>query len=85
MATVLDRIEQWRNQKMLDLVSAGAEKVPEEWAMERIKVCQGGCEYYGTVEPLPKMKMPGCTECGCPSATKPHLRTIKRAKNKARS
>lgn len=52
----------------------------KEQAEERMKICQG-CEFRGLVEPLPTLKMEGCTKCGCPLATKTKMRKIKRELN----
>ena len=54
---------------------------PEKLVQARLKIC-GGCSKAGKVQvPLPQIKagwpalaeLDGCTECGCPFATKPRV------------
>lgn len=63
-------------------IKQGGTLVSPEQAIARIEVCKGNpetgakkCDFAGVVEPLPFLKMEGCTNCGCPFATKPHMET----------
>lgn len=57
-----------------ETIKHGGSLVSPEQAQERINICTS-CEFLGTVEPLPFLKMEGCTKCGCPMSTKPHMKT----------
>lgn len=51
----------------------GGEQVSHEQYKARLEVCHR-CELAGTVRidlPFRKLELEGCTECGCPFATKP--------------
>jgi len=70
-----------RKEIFASLVKAAGTVVSDEHGEARIERCKtlnGGrpCQYAGIVEPLPAMKMEGCTLCGCPFATKPKMKTI---------
>ena len=54
-------------------VSLGQAKAREE-------ICKG-CDYFGTVEPIPGLQCDGCTKCGCPMATKTKVYSIPRKKD----
>lgn len=54
---------------VLSLLENGGTKVDESVYIERLEICKG-CDFSGTVEPLPFMKFEGCTKCGCPFETK---------------
>lgn len=63
-------------QKILaEAVKAGGELVTPEQAQARLEICYG-CEHKGIVTPLPLMQFEGCTICGCPFMTKPHMKTV---------
>ncbi len=47
----------------------GGKLADQNQIKERRKVCDG-CEKKGIVEPLPLVKMEGCTVCDCPIETK---------------
>lgn len=53
----------------------GGKLADKKQVEERLKVCSG-CEKKGTVEPLPLVKMEGCTVCDCPLATKARFTEI---------
>jgi len=53
----------------------GGKLADENQIKERLEVCYG-CEKKGIVEPLPLVKMEGCTECDCPLATKARFTEI---------
>lgn len=65
-------------------IMSGGTKAPEEVVKARERACetsQGGkpCQYNGMVEPIREggaVKLPGCTQCGCPFETKRQLLTL---------
>lgn len=66
---------------LFDFVKVGGKSATPEHAAARKKICDS-CPLFGVVEPVPGLKMNGCTQCGCPSATKPHMITLMRAIDK---
>lgn len=53
----------------------------EDHAKARINKCKTledgkPCRYHGEVNPVPSLKLEGCTKCGCPFATKPFMLTF---------
>ena len=60
---------------LAEIVKKGGELVEPEIAQKRIDICRG-CDKVGEVEPIPFIKMEGCTICGCPLATKPHMKNV---------
>lgn len=65
-----------------ETIKHGGTLVSPEQAQARINVCKGDpesgtprCDFEGIVEPVPFLKMEGCTNCGCPFSTKPHMGT----------
>ena len=71
-------VKKYALDKLIKFIKVGGKTVTNEQAEARKDVCKG-CEFFGEVEPLPKLKMDGCQKCGCPSATKAHMKTIHRA------
>lgn len=51
------------------MVKLGGTRVSDEEYQRRLEICRG-CELVGTVEVMGH-QFEGCTECGCPLATKP--------------
>ena len=69
--------DKWIEQVINKGLKFGGTMVTEEHYQERVKICKG-CPDYGMVRVpnmeggIPKIsKTPGCTRCGCPTATKP--------------
>lgn len=44
---------------------------------ERVKVCMS-CPHFGIVNPLPTVKLHGCTICNCPVVTKAKVKVMMR-------
>ena len=57
-----------------NMVSLGGDIVTPQEYLRRLNICNG-CDRQGEVEPVPFVKMFGCTVCKCPSATKPRFKT----------
>lgn len=74
-------IQKFALNKLMEFVFAGAVMAPKELGDKRVEICNK-CKYKGIVEPLPLLKMPGCTICGCPFSTKPYLLEIPRVEDK---
>lgn len=51
------------------IIQAGGESVTDKVYQERLKICKG-CPKAGIVQPVPTIKIEGCTLCGCPFRTK---------------
>lgn len=79
MGIVSDKVREWALQNLAKVVRAEGELVSEEQAQERLSVCWG-CKYHGIVRPVPGIETMGCTLCGCPDETKPHMKSILRKK-----
>jgi len=60
---------------LAEVVKRGGELVSPEIASKRLEIC-GVCDEAGKVEPIPFLKMDGCTLCGCPFSTKPHMKNV---------
>lgn len=67
----LDNFVEYTINKM---VSLGGTMVTEKEYNQRLEACRS-CDKAGTVEPLPTVKMEGCTLCKCPLGTKPRFDT----------
>ena len=67
----------WIKETFSEVVQLGGKLIPKEWGDARVEVCKK-CPLYGMVKPLKSkaLEMPGCTKCGCPSATKAYMKTI---------
>lgn len=73
MATGLaNRLKNFVANTLFETIKKGGKLVPVQQAEARIEVCRG-CSLSGMVEPLPGLVVEGCTECGCPFATKPYM------------
>jgi len=77
---ILDSIERFKKNTLLKAVFAGVELAKREHGDARVKVCSE-CPLAGKVEVM-GINMDGCTECGCPFATKPYMLNIPRLKDK---
>lgn len=80
--TLSDRLKGFVMDNITSFIHAEGELVPEDIAEKRKSVCRS-CPFVGIVEPLPGLKVEGCTICGCPLATKAHMKTMLRPKDKA--
>lgn len=65
-------LKNWILKQTIGYINRGGKPAPIEQSEARIAICKK-CPLYGEVEPLPGMKTAGCTNCQCPSATKPRM------------
>lgn len=78
-------IQQFVFDNLASLIAEGGEAVDQKTFEFRKSICSQ-CPYFGEViisTPITSFKMPGCTKCGCPTATKARLKTMKRLKGNA--
>ena len=71
-------VKEFGFKKLFDFVKVGGKSVTPKQAEARKEICRK-CPRFGIVQPVPGLKMEGCKICGCPSITKPHMKTIMRA------
>lgn len=77
-------IQNYVFETLQSLINEGGEAVEIEEYNKRKAICLK-CSFYGEVKidlPTMTLKLDGCTICGCPTATKAKLKTIKRLSNK---
>lgn len=75
-------LQQFVFDNLSSLIAEGGEAVDQKTFEQRKAIC-AGCPLFGEVTittPITSFKMPGCTKCGCPTATKARMKTIKRLK-----
>lgn len=79
---IIESAYEFKVKTLFKFLAAGGTYVSKEVAEKRIAICVT-CPKYGKVKPLDNLpSMKGCTECGCPTATKPHMKTLPRPANK---
>lgn len=67
-------------EKLNEFIAKSGELVSEEEEEFRKEKCDG-CQFNGIVEPLPGVKVKGCTACQCPFASKRRMKWIPRLKD----
>lgn len=78
-------LQQFVFDNLTSLIAEGGEGVDAKTYKLRKEICST-CPFFGEVTittPVTSFKMPGCTKCGCPTATKARMKTIKRLKGNA--
>jgi ribosomal protein L37E len=78
-------LQQFVFDNLASLIAEGGEAVDQKTFEHRKSVC-AACPLFGEVTittPITSFKMPGCTKCGCPTATKARMKLMKRLKGNA--
>lgn len=81
----MTKFQQFVFDNLASLIAEGGEGVDEATYKRRKAIC-AECPLFGEVTittPVTSFKMPGCTHCGCPTATKGRMKTIKRLRGNA--
>lgn len=77
---MIDEINKWRAEKLSKIIKKNGSLVSKEQAYDRIDICKS-CPHFGKVNPDFFGEVDGCTICGCPSMTKPYMKTMMRVKD----
>lgn len=78
---LMNKGEKYVAEKLNEFIAKSGDLVTPEEEAFRINKCKG-CEYNGIVEPVPGIKVEGCTKCQCPFGSKRKMKSIPRLKNK---
>lgn len=83
--SITEKLEKWAQKQLAKKIAKGGKLVSDQHAAARKAIC-AACPKAGKVRIELKMltvEAEGCTQCGCPFATKPHIDIIVRDAKKA--
>ena len=82
--SIIESAKEYKVKTLFKFMAAGGVPVSKEQGDARVEICKG-CELYGDVIVEVSgltLTMKGCGGCGCPSATKPYMKSLPRPKDK---